>query len=105
MFEQVRGVGMTQGVTGHALADTALPFGGADGAVKDVPADGLLPRPIREEPGLRRTTISPILSQTLAGSAGQGDLPIFVALALPNPEHHPFAVDVVGPQSRGLRYP
>ena len=93
---------MTQSVARDAFADAAFLPGGSDGPVKHAPVDVRFTRRAGEQPGLRWAACSPILSQTLERSAGQGDLPVSVPLPLLNPHDHPFAVDVVDLQPRGF---
>ena len=37
---------------------------------------------------------APMLAQQLEGALGQGHIAVFVAFALPDVEHHPFAVNI-----------
>src|SRR5688572_19678153 len=90
VFEQVGGIGVSQGVDVSALVEAAPLDGMSEGALQTVASDrpavvsdgvlGAVPCRGRKEPG-GRAVGAPVVSQQLEGGGGQRNLAVLAALA------------------------
>jgi hypothetical protein len=100
-FEQMRGVGMAQGVDAGVFLHAALLQGGFEGALDTALVHRLSgggrghtrARRRRKKPD-GMTVGAPVLAQQNQCVIGQRHIAIFVTLALSDVEHHPLAVNI-----------
>ena len=101
LLQQMRGIGVAQGMDVRRLFDAAGFEGEAEDALQRGPTHGLGGRPGTpaavafggKEP-LRMTMGFPLLAQPQQRALGQRDITILIALAGADMQEHPFGVDV-----------
>jgi hypothetical protein len=112
LFQQMRGVGVTQGVDVGFFADAAGFKGEAEGALQGGATHGngrgagteaTLAFGRKEESGMTMTL--PLLAQEMEGASGQRDIAILVAFAFANVEEHSFRINVPDLQSQTFSQP
>ena len=91
-FQEVDGKGVAERVGRNRLGDAAAPMDPPAGAVDGMDGDRVARARPRKEP-VRRVVHPPPVAQHRQQRGGEHHIPVFLALPLRDPEHHPLTVN------------